>query len=137
MPEFPTASPVRADVTMAAGACDITCEERESAHVDVAPYDPGDRNGAEVAAATEVHFDGERLTVRGGLTMKGVTQALEATGTFAGPTQYIDGSERIAIALQTVVNRHDFGVSWNAPLPGGGNAVGDDVTLSVDLQLVK
>lgn len=64
MPEFPCATPVHADITMAAGLGDITCEERESVHVDVSPYEPGDRNGAEVAAATEVRFDGDRLTVR-------------------------------------------------------------------------
>jgi polyisoprenoid-binding protein YceI len=86
--------------------------------------------------ASDLTVDGERLTVRGELTMKGVTRELEATGTFAGPATYLDGSERIAIAIETVINRHDFGVSWNAPLPGGGNAVGDDVTLTVDLQLV-
>ena len=87
--------------------------------------------------ASDLTVDGERLTVRGELTMKGVTRDLEATGTITGPATYLDGSERIAIALETVVNRHDFGVSWNAPLPSGGNAVGDDVTLTVDLQLVK
>ena len=87
--------------------------------------------------ADELSVDGERLTVRGELSMRGVTKPLEATGTFAGPATYLDNSERISIALETVVNRHDFGVSWNADLPGGGKAVGDDVTLTVDLQLVK
>ncbi len=69
--------------------------------------------------------------------MKGVTKPLEATGTFEGPATYIDGSERVALSLETVVNRHDFGVSWNADLPTGGKAVGDDVTLTVDLQFTK
>lgn len=87
--------------------------------------------------ADELALDGERLTVRGELTMRGVTKPLEATGALAGPANYLDNSERISIALETVVNRHDFGVSWNADLPGGGKAVGDDVTLTVDLQLVK
>ena len=95
--------------------------------------------GADLGSAGiyEQGLDGERLTIRGELTMRGVTKALEATGTFAGPATYLDNSERISIALETVVNRHDFGVSWNADLPGGGKAVGDDVTLTVDLQLVR
>jgi polyisoprenoid-binding protein YceI len=88
-------------------------------------------------SAPDLTVDGERLTVRGELTMKGVTKPLEATGSLAGPATYLDGSERIALSLETVVNRHDFGVSWNAPLPSGGNAVGDDVTLTVDLQLTR
>ena len=87
--------------------------------------------------ASDLDLDGERLTVRGELTMRGVTRDLEAMGSLEGPATYLDGSERISIALETVVNRHDFGVSWNAPLPSGGNAVGDDVTLTVDLQLTK
>ncbi len=87
--------------------------------------------------ADELNLDGQALTVRGELTMRGVTKPLEATGEFAGPVEYLQGPERLAIALETVVNRHDFGVSWNADLPGGGKAVGDDVTLTVDLQLVK
>lgn len=87
--------------------------------------------------ASDVAVTEERATVRGELTIKGVTRALEATGTVSGPAVYLDGNDRIAVALETVVNRHDFGVSWNADLPGGGKAVGDDVTISVDLQLVK
>ncbi len=87
--------------------------------------------------APDLSVDGERVAVRGELTMRGVTRDLEATGTFAGPATYLDGSERVAIALETVINRHDFGISWNAPLPSGGNALGDDVTLTVDLQLIR
>ena len=81
--------------------------------------------------------DRPRALARGELTIKGVTRELDATGTWAGPATYLDGNERIAISLETVINRHDFGVSWNAPLPSGGNAVGDDVTLTVDLELIK
>ncbi len=87
--------------------------------------------------AADISLVGERATVRGELTLRGVTKALEAAGTVSGPATYLDGNERIAIALETVINRHDFGVSWNAPLPSGGNAVGDDVTLTVDLELVR
>jgi polyisoprenoid-binding protein YceI len=88
-------------------------------------------------SSSDLKVDGTKLTVTGELTLKGVTKPLEATGTFEGPATYIDGSERVAISLETVVNRHDFGVSWNADLPSGGKAVGDDVTLTVDLQLTK
>jgi polyisoprenoid-binding protein YceI len=88
-------------------------------------------------SASDLTVDGERLTVRGELAIKGVTRELEATGTIAGPAIGIDGQERVGISLETVINRQDFGVSWNAALPGGGNVLADDVTLSVDLELVK
>lgn len=87
--------------------------------------------------ASDLEVDGEQLTVRGELTMRGVTRELDATGTLAGPATYLDNSERISIQIETVVNRHDFAISWNAPLPSGGNALGDDVTLTVDLELTR
>lgn len=85
--------------------------------------------------ASDLDLDGERLTVRGELTIKGTTRALEATGTFGGPYTGLSGSEAVALSLETVVNRHDFGISWNADLPTGGKALADDVTLTVDLVL--
>jgi polyisoprenoid-binding protein YceI len=69
--------------------------------------------------------------------MRGVTKPLEAIGSLAGPTQYLDGKDRIALEVTTVVDRTEFGINWNAPLPGGGQALGNDVTLTVELQLVK
>ena len=87
--------------------------------------------------ATEVAQDGERLQVKGELTMRGVTQPIDAVGTIAGPAQYFDGNDRIAIELTTVVDRTDFGINWNAPIPSGGNALADDVTITVELQLIK
>ena len=87
--------------------------------------------------ASELTQDGETLKVKGDLTMRGVTKPVESTGTIAGPAQYFDGNERIAIELATVVDRTDYGINWNAPIPSGGNALADDVTITVELQLVR
>jgi len=85
----------------------------------------------------EIRQDGESIVVDGELTLRGVTRKIEGTGTLAGPTQYLDGKDRIALELTTTIDRTAFGVNWNAPLPGGGQAVGNDVTITVDLQLVR
>ena len=87
--------------------------------------------------ATETAQDGERLTVKGELTMRGVTQPIEAVGTLTGPAQYFDGKDRIAIELETTVDRTAYGINWNAPIPSGGNALADEVTITVELQLVR
>jgi len=87
--------------------------------------------------ATELRQDGEQLVVNGELTMRGVTQPVESIGTIAGPAQYFDGKDRIAIELSTTVDRTAYGINWNAPLPSGGNALADDVTITVELQLVR
>ena len=47
------------------------------------------------------------------------------------------GRERVGIALEAKVDRTEFGMSWNAPNQGGGNYLGDDVTITADLALVK
>jgi len=87
--------------------------------------------------AVEAAQDGERLNVKGELTMRGVTQPIDAVGTLTGPAQYFDGKDRIAIELETTVDRTAYGINWNAPIPSGGNALADDVTITVELQLVR
>jgi len=87
--------------------------------------------------ADDITLDGETATITGELTIKGVTKTLAASGSLTGPATYLDGNERIAVTLETVINRHDFGISWNADLPSGGKALGDDVTITVDLEFVK
>jgi polyisoprenoid-binding protein YceI len=86
--------------------------------------------------SSKLDVDGDRLVLEGELTLRGVTKAIEATGSFAQGV-YLDGKDRIAIEATTVIDRTEFGVNWNAPLPNGGQAVGNDVTITVDLQLVK
>ena len=88
-------------------------------------------------SSSDLTVDGERLVIRGDLSIRGTTRALEATGELGGVFTALDGSEKLGLSLETVINRHDFGVSWNADLPTGGKAVGDDVTLTVDLTLVR
>jgi len=87
--------------------------------------------------ASELSQDGQKLTVAGELTMRGVTKPVRSTGTISGPATYFDGNERIAIELDTVVDRTAYGINWNAPIPSGGNALADDVTITVELQLVR
>ena len=66
-----------------------------------------------------------------------VSLAVELAGTIAGPVRDAYGKERIGFDLETTVNRHDFGVSWNADLPGGGTMLDDDVTITANLALVR
>jgi polyisoprenoid-binding protein YceI len=47
-----------------------------------------------------------------------------------------DGSSRLGLELETVIDRTAFGLDWNAPLPTGGFAVGNDVKLLTELELV-
>ncbi len=47
------------------------------------------------------------------------------------------GNTRTAANATTKINRQDFGVKWNATLDNGGVVVGDDVSIIIDVELVK
>ena len=80
----------------------------------------------------EIYFvlDGE-------LTIKDQTHPVEARGTITGPTETLGGAVKIGVDLEALVDRTQFGLSWNAPLPGGGVALGSEVKLVVELELAQ
>jgi polyisoprenoid-binding protein YceI len=87
--------------------------------------------------ARDVRADGDGVVVEGDLTVKGITRTIEARGSISGPAESLGGGRRIGIDLETVVDRHDFDLDWNADRPDGGKVLGDDVTLTVHLELVS
>lgn len=87
--------------------------------------------------SSELEAAGGALAVRGKLTIKGVTKEVEARGSIVGPVAHPAGGERLGIDLETVVDRTEFGLEWNAPLPSGGVAVENEVTLAVHLELAR
>lgn len=80
--------------------------------------------------------DGDKATIDGEITIKGITQPATLTGTVVGPTVDHFGATRIGLTLETVVDRTAFGIKWNMPLPNGEPALGNEVTLKADLTLV-
>jgi polyisoprenoid-binding protein YceI len=47
------------------------------------------------------------------------------------------GYTRIGLSATTRINRKDFGLTWNTALETGGILVGEDVTITIDLEFVK
>jgi polyisoprenoid-binding protein YceI len=88
-------------------------------------------------SSTTLDVQGDDVTLDGELTMKGVTKPIQATGKLEGPTEDFMGNTRLGFTLETTIDRNDFGVSWNADLPKGGKALGDEVTLTVELEFHK
>jgi polyisoprenoid-binding protein YceI len=81
--------------------------------------------------------DGE-LAVAGDLTIHGVTR--NVVFRVEGPTPPAKdpwGNTRLGLSASTKVNRKDFGLTWNSTLETGGILVGDDVTITLDVQFVK
>ena len=84
-----------------------------------------------------IERDGDRVSIEGDLTLRGVTKPVEITGTVTGPLENAYGQQRTGFDLETTVNRHDYGITWNMELPGGGQALGDDVLITANLALVQ
>jgi polyisoprenoid-binding protein YceI len=86
--------------------------------------------------STSLRRDGDRLTVEGELEIRGVKQPVTLTGTIAGPVEGPAG-EKLGLALEAVIDRTTFGITWNMELPGGGFILDNDVTLSANLELAR
>ena len=84
----------------------------------------------------DVARDGDRATIEGEITMKGITRPATLVGTIVGPTVDHFGATRVGLKLETVVDRTAFDMKWNMPLPNGEPALGNEVTLRADLTLV-
>jgi polyisoprenoid-binding protein YceI len=88
-------------------------------------------------SADDIALDGGTVTVEGEITIKGVTKPVVVTGTVAEPLTDPYGNERIGLAVTTTVDRTEFGVSWNNPLPGGKPALANEVRIVGELAFVK
>jgi polyisoprenoid-binding protein YceI len=87
--------------------------------------------------AEDVRRSGDDLTIAGELTLKGHTEPVEIQGHISDPAADPYGGERFGLQLEATVDRTRFGLNWNNPLPSGDPALANEVTIIVDLQLVK
>jgi len=79
-----------------------------------------------------------KLKVTGDLTIHGVTKQVVLD--VEGPTAAVKdpwGNQRAAASATTKINRQDFGVKWNAKMDNGGWVVGDDVAITIDVEMVQ
>ena len=112
-------------------------DEQQKGHLLSPDFFDADNYPAIKFESTDVRRDGDTLTVDGELTIKDNTRHVTAVGETSGPVVDIADQEKIGIDLETRVDRTEFGLNWNAPLPKGGFAVDNEVTLSVHLELVR
>lgn len=87
--------------------------------------------------APAINHVGNTLTVEGGLEVKGNRAPITLTGSITGPVGDPWGNSKLGLELAGSVDRHDVGLTWNAPLPGGGQMLADDVTLTATLVFVS
>ncbi|HET7105867.1 MAG TPA: YceI family protein [Candidatus Acidoferrum sp.] len=84
----------------------------------------------------ERNSDGS-LKITGDLTIRGVTRSAILTASVPKPAIKDPwGLQRTAASASTKINRQDFGVAWNQKLDSGGVVVGDDVTITLDVEMI-
>jgi polyisoprenoid-binding protein YceI len=118
------------------GSVDVK-DENFAAHLQSPDFFDAERHPELRFTANDIDLDSETVRARGELTIKGITKPVEVSGTLTAPIVDAYGNERIGLELSTTVNRHDFGVSWNIPLPTGQPAVGDEVKIVAELYFVR
>lgn len=116
-----------------------TREEQRDAHLRSADFFDVEKFPTLSFESTGVKktSDGE-LAVEGNLTIHGVARSVKFA--VEGPTAAAKdpwGNTRIGLSATTRINRKDFGLTWNAALETGGILVGDEVTITLDVQFVK
>jgi polyisoprenoid-binding protein YceI len=129
----------RSSVTATIDATSInTRESQRDAHLKSADFFDVEKFPTLEFKSTRVTPSGDHeLKVEGELTIHGVAKAV----TFAveGPSEPGKdpwGKQRIGLTATTKINRKDYGLTWNAALETGGILVGEEVTITLDVQLV-
>jgi polyisoprenoid-binding protein YceI len=112
-------------------------DENLSAHLQSPDFFDAERHPELLFSAHDIDLGDENVSANGVLTIKGVTKPVEVTGTLTPPMVDAFERERIGLVLSTSVNRREFGVSFQMPLPSGEPAIGDEVTIVAELYFIR
>jgi polyisoprenoid-binding protein YceI len=116
-----------------------THDPQRDAHLKSADFLDVEKFPTITFKSTRVERTGQASgTVEGDLTIHGVTRkvVLDVEGPTA-PGKDPWGNTRVGVTATTKISRKDFGLIWNAALETGGVLVGDEVTITLDVQFVK
>lgn len=114
-----------------------TREEKRDQHLKGADFFDVAKFPTITFKSKKVAKDGtDRLKVTGDLTIHGVTK--EVMLQVDGPAKAIKdpwGNTKTGVTATTKINRKDFGLTWNKALETGGLVVGDEVAITLDVEL--
>ena len=112
-----------------------TKQKDRDAHLRTSDFFLAEEHPTITFVSTSIAGTPDDFAVTGDLTMRGVTKQVVLKGEFGGITTDGYGQTKAGATATTTINRQDFGVSWNAALEAGGFTLGDDVTITLDLQV--
>jgi len=115
-----------------------TREPQRDAHLRSTDFFEAEQHPTIQFRSTRISRAGEdQFRVTGDLTIRGTTRPVTLTVESGGRGKDPWGGERIGFAATTTINRKDFGLHWNQALETGGVVVGNEVKISVELELVR
>ena len=114
-----------------------TRESQRDAHLRSADFFDADNHPEITFRSSKIVGAGRDFTVSGDLTIRGVTRPVILEVETGGRARDPWGNERLGFSATTRLNRKDFGLTWNQALETGGVLVGDEVKVTVELELVK
>ncbi len=125
------------DVTIGVASID-TRDAKRDAHLKSADFFDAEKYPAITFKGTRINgsVEGE-FKLMGDLTIRGVTRAVTLDVQSSGRATDPWGGERAGYAATTRINRKDFGLTWNVATEAGGVLVGEDVKISIEIELVK
>jgi len=130
-------SKVDVDVTIHATSID-TREPQRDAHLRSADFfDVEQYPHITFTSTRQITRKGNAFELAGDLTIHGVTRPVVLDVTEEGHGKDPWGGERRGFSATTKIKRSDFGLTWNQALEAGGVLVGDDIKISLDLELLK
>ena len=132
--EDPLATTIEATIDVA--SVDTNNEMRDG-HLKTGDFFLIEEHPTATFRSTSVAGTAEAFTITGDLTLRGVTKEVVLTGEFAGVATDAYGNVKAVASATTKINRLDFGVNWNAALEAGGVTLGDEVTITAEIQLAK
>ena len=134
-PQNPAASSIDAAIDVASLN---TREVKRDAHLKSPDFFDAEKFPNMTFKSKKVERAGEgKLKMTGDLTIHGVTK--EVVFDVEGPTQELKSPQgtRIGAGATARINRKDFGLAWNRAIEGGGVVVGDEVQITMDVEMVK
>lgn len=125
------------EVSIDANSVDTGLKDRDD-HLKSPDFFDTAKNPKLTFKSTKVEKAGKGLKVTGDLSLHGVTKSVvlnveEVTGDVKDPW----GNVKRGATASTVINRKDFGLNWNKALETGGVVVGEEVKISLELELLK
>jgi polyisoprenoid-binding protein YceI len=112
-------------------------DDNLAAHLKAPDFFDTERHPYITFSSTLVRSENGELVVDGELTIKDHTRPIEARGTLTEPHETLGGYIKIGLELEAIVDRTEYGLNWNAPLPKGGFALANEVKLAINLELAQ